>query len=266
MDYMGILTTMAVVAVIGLFIGIFLGISSIAFKVKVDEREEKVLSVLPGNNCGGCGYPGCQGLATAIVSGKAPVNACPVGGADVAKEVGAIMGIEAEHKQRMVAFVKCQGDCDHTHTAYHYTGVEDCRMLQYVPNHGPKSCNYGCQGYGSCVKVCAFEAIRIVNGLAVVDKEKCRACGMCLNVCPGKLIELVPYDAKFLVACSSKEKGPVVKKACNIGCIGCGLCKKNCQSEAISVKDFLATIDYEKCVACGVCAQKCPNKSIVERN
>lgn len=265
MDYIGILTAVAVVAAIGLFIGIFLGISSIAFKVKVDEREEKILAVLPGNNCGGCGHPGCGGLAAAIVKGKAPVNACPVGGETVAKAVGTIMGVEAEYMQRMVAFVKCQGDCEHTHMDYHYTGLEDCRMLQFVPNQGPKSCNFGCQGYGSCEKVCSFDAIHVKDGVAIVDKEKCRACGMCLSACPKQLIEMVPYDAKYLVACSSKEKGPVVNKACNIGCIGCGLCKKNCQAKAISVDDFLATIDYEKCEACGVCAEKCPKKAIVEK-
>lgn len=265
MNYSAILISVAVVAAIGLFIGIFLGVASIAFRVKVDEREEKVLAALPGNNCGGCGYPGCSGLASAIIKGEAPVNACPVGGEAVAKDIAVIMGVEAESTKRMVAFVKCQGDCEHTHLDYHYTGLEDCRMMAFVPNQGPKSCNFGCQGYGSCEKVCEFDAIHVINGVAVVDKEKCRACKKCLSVCPRKLIEMVPYDAKYLVACSSKEKGPATTKSCTIGCIGCGLCKKNCEAGAVTVEDFLAKIDYDKCVGCGVCAEKCPKKSIVSK-
>lgn len=264
MDYIAILTAVAVVAAVGLFIGLFLGIASIAFKVKTDEREEKIIEVLPGNNCGGCGYPGCGGLATAIIKGEAPVNACPVGGENVAKAVGLIMGVEAEATKRMVAFVKCQGDCDHTHMDYHYTGLNDCRMLGFVPNQGPKSCNFGCQGYGSCEKVCPFDAIHVKNGVAIVEKEKCRACGKCLTVCPRNIIELVPYDAKYMVACSSKEKGPEVTKSCSIGCIGCGICKKNCEAEAVTVDSFLAAIDYDKCVACGICKEKCPKKCITE--
>ncbi len=264
MDYIGIVFSVAVVAVVGLFIGIFLGVASLAFKVETDEREEKILAVLPGNNCGGCGYPGCSGLASAILKGEAPVNACPVGGETTAKELGAIMGVEAQSAKRMVAFVKCQGNCEHTRMDYHYTGLQDCRMLNFVPNQGPKSCNYGCQGYGSCEKVCPFDAIHVKDGVAAVDKEKCKACGKCLEVCPRKLIELVPYEADYLVACSSTEKGPATTKSCDIGCIGCGLCKKNCQAEAVTVESFLAKIDYDKCVHCGACAEKCPKHCIVK--
>ncbi len=265
MNYSGILLSVAVVAAVGLFIGIFLGIASIAFRVKTDEREDAICQALPGNNCGGCGYPGCSGLAVAIIKGKAPVNACPVGGETVAKAIGVIMGVEAEVGQRKVAFVKCQGDCDHTHMDYNYTGQQDCQMLNFVPNQGPKSCNFGCQGYGSCVKVCRFDAIHIENGVAVVDKEKCKACGQCLTVCPRQIIEMVPYETEYLVACHSKEKGPATMKSCTIGCIGCGLCKKNCEAGAITVDNFLAEIDYNKCVSCGVCAEKCPKKCIVNK-
>lgn len=265
MDYINILYSVGIVSAIGLFSGIFLGIASIAFKVKTDKREEEVLNALPGNNCGGCGYPGCSGLATAIAKGKAEVTACPVGGDAVAKEIGRIMGVETKAGQRRVAFVKCQGDCNHTHFDYNYTGQEDCQMLAFVPNQGPRSCNYGCQGYGSCERVCPFDAIHVINGVAVVDKDKCKACGKCIKVCPRNLIEMVPYEAKYLVACSSKEKGAATTKSCTIGCIGCGLCKKNCEADAITVEDNLAKIDYEKCVACGICAQKCPKHSIINK-
>lgn len=195
MNISAIVTAVAVVGGVGLLLGVFLGIASIVFKVEVDEKEEAVLSVLPGNNCGGCGFPGCSGLAAAIAKGEAPVNACPVGGEPVGKKVAAIMGVEAGETVRMAAFVKCAGDCDKTTKIYEYTGVEDCGMVRYVPDGGAKSCNYGCLGYGNCVKACPFDAIHIVNGIARVDKEKCKACGKCVAACPKQLIELIPYDS-----------------------------------------------------------------------
>lgn len=263
MSFSGVLLAVVVVGGVGLFIGLFLGIAAIKFKVEVDEKEEAVLSALPGNNCGGCGFPGCSGLAAAIAKGEAPVNACPVGGEPVGKVIAGIMGVEAEESVRMTAFVQCQGDCDKVTLDYDYTGIEDCRMLSFVPNGGAKSCNYGCLGFGSCVQACPFDAIHVEKGVAVVDKEKCKACGKCVEVCPKNLIALIPYDAKYAVACSSKDKGPVTMKDCKAGCIGCQLCKKNCASEAVEIADFNATIDYDKCVGCGVCMEKCPRKSIV---
>ena len=260
----GILIATLVVGGIGLFIGLFLGIAAIKFKVQMDEREVAVLEALPGNNCGGCGYAGCSGLAAVIAKGEAAVNQCPVGGEAVAKVISGIMGVEAGESKRMVAFVACQGDCDRAKVDYEYTGIEDCRMLSFVPNGGPKTCNYGCPGYGSCVQACPFDAIHVVNGVAVVDREQCKACGKCVEACPKKLISLIPYDAPYQVACSSKDKGPVAMKACDVACIGCGLCKRNCPADAVTVENFNAAIDPEKCTGCGTCIEKCPKKSIVK--
>lgn len=263
MSVMGIVTATVVVGAVGIFVGVFLGVAGIRFQVEVNEKEEAVLAALPGNNCGGCGYAGCSGLAAAIAAGEAPANACPVGGEAVGQEIARIMGVEAEKGVRMTAFVACQGDCDRTRSDYDYYGVEDCRMMSFVPGGGPKSCNSGCLGFGTCVKVCPFDAIHVVNGVAVVDREACRACGKCVAVCPKKLISLIPCDARQAVACSSTDKGPVTVKACETGCIGCGICVKNCPQKAVSVTEFHAVIDQEKCTGCGVCAEKCPKKAIV---
>lgn len=265
MSITGIITAVVVVGGLGLFVGLFLGIAGIKFKVNVDEKEEAVLNLLPGNNCGGCGYPGCSGLAAAIAKGDAPVNSCPVGGKPVADKVAKVMGVDAGDSRHMVAFVKCQGTIERTEVHYEYAGVKDCRMLAFVPNKGEKFCTYGCLGYGSCVKECPFDAIHIVNGVAVVDKEQCKACGKCVAACPKHLIELVPYDATTLVSCSSKDKGPVTIKSCDVGCIACGLCKKNCPADAIVIDEFHAYIDQDKCTHCGLCIEKCPKKSIVKQ-
>ena len=262
MNITGIIIAAVVVGVVGIVIGVLLGIASEAFKVEVDEREVLVRNELPGNNCGGCGYAGCDALAKAIVEGKAAVNACPVGGASCAENIAAIMGVEAGSSDKKVAFVKCKGTCDKANVQYNYYGMEDCVKMSVVPGAGSKSCTYGCLGGGSCVKACQFDAIHIVDGVAVVDKEKCVACGKCAEVCPRQLIDLVPYSAEHLVQCNSHDKGPDVKKKCDAGCIGCTLCTKQCEFDAIHMDNNLAVIDYEKCTNCGKCAAKCPAKVI----
>ena len=260
---MNILYALLTLGILGGVFGLILALASKIFEVKTDPKLELILDCLPGANCGGCGYPGCSGLAAAIAKGEAPVNACPVGGESVGKKVAAIMGVEAGESVRMTAFVKCAGDCEKTTQIYEYTGVEDCGMVRYVPDGGAKSCDHGCLGYGNCVKACPFDAIHIVNGIAKVDKEKCKACGKCVAACPKQLIELIPYDAKAVVACSSRDKGPVTMKACQTGCIGCSLCVKVCPSGAVTVTDFHAHIDQSKCTGCGACKEKCPKKAIV---
>ncbi|MCI9594783.1 MAG: RnfABCDGE type electron transport complex subunit B [Lachnospiraceae bacterium] len=262
MSITGIVIAAAMVGVVGLVIGVLLGVASEKFKVEVDEKEILVRNELPGNNCGGCGYPGCDGLAKAIAAGEAAVDACPVGGAPVGEKIAAIMGVEAGSAEKQVAFVKCKGTCDKTNMQYRYYGIDDCRKVSVVPGAGEKACAYGCMGYGTCVKACQFDAIHIVDGVAVVDKEKCVACGKCVSACPNHLIELVPYKAEHLVQCSSHDKGKDVKAKCESGCIGCTLCTKQCEVGAIHMENNLAVIDYALCTNCGKCAAKCPTKVI----
>ena len=261
----GILIAALIVGGVGLFIGIFLGFSGKKLAVQVDERVEDIINVLPGNNCGGCGYPGCAGLAQAIVDGEAEVGGCPVGGAPVAAKVGAIMGVDTGASKRMVAFVKCAGTCEKAQQQYEYTGIKDCTMANMMQDNGPKGCSYGCLGFGNCEAACPFDAIHVVDGVAVVDKEKCKACKKCIAACPRHLIELIPYDQKTFVQCNSNDRGKALMDVCLVGCIGCKMCEKNCPTGAIKVTDFLAHIDADKCINCGVCAEKCPRKIITPR-
>ena len=261
MSMTGIILAAVVVGGTGLFIGVFLGIAGKKFAVKVDEREEAILGVLPGNNCGGCGYAGCSGLAAAIVKGEAEVGGCPVGGAPVAAKIGDIMGVAAGTQERQTAFVKCAGTCEKAILDYDYTGIQDCTMASMMQNGGAKGCNSGCLGFGSCVAACPFDAIHIINGIAKVDQEKCKSCGKCVAECPKHLIEIIPYG-QHQVGCSSKEKGKEVMGACKVGCIGCKKCEKECPAGAITVTDNVAHIDKEKCTNCGKCKEVCPRKVI----
>ena len=260
MSVTGMIIAAVLVGGTGLIIGVALGIAGRIFEVDTDEKEIAIRELLPGNNCGGCGYAGCDSLAKAIASGEAPITGCPVGGGEVASSIGEVMGETAE-VVKYTAYVKCSGNKDVAETKFKYMGPKSCREASVVSG-GPKACQYGCVGFGSCVEVCEFDAIHIENGVAVVDKEKCVACGKCIKQCPKHLIEIVPYDNMIRVACNSKDKGKDVKEACKSGCIGCKLCEKVCESDAIHVENNIAHIDYDKCTKCGKCAEKCPAKII----
>mgnify|MGYP001238749167 CR=1 FL=1 len=262
MDIMNIVNPILSIGGLGVVFGAGLGIAGEVFKVEEDPKIGEILEALPGANCGGCGFPGCGGLATAIACGNAPVNGCPVGGAACAEKIGAIMGVEASASDPIAAFVKCGGTCEKAKDKYEYFGIDDCNMAVQLAGGGGKSCTYGCLGLGSCVKACAFDAIHIVDGIAVVDKDKCVACGKCVSACPKHIIELLPAKKKVKVQCSSKDIGKNVMQVCSVGCIACKICEKNCPFDAIHVIDNLAVIDYDKCKSCGICANKCPKNVI----
>lgn len=248
---------------LGLVFGAVLAFASKIFAVEVDPREEAVLASLPGANCGGCGFPGCGGYAAAVARGEAPVNKCSVGGDSVAAQIAEIMGVSAGDSVRLVAQVHCTGG-GADKAKYEYIGVHDCLAAARLPGGGPLACRYGCLGMGTCESVCPFDAIHVIDGVAKVDEDKCKACNKCVEICPRHIIDLEPYKTKrhVTVPCSSKDKGVVVRKVCDDGCIACGICEKACPKDAIHVTDNLAVIDYDKCIGCGICAQKCPRKLI----
>ena len=239
-----------------------LGIASIKFSVYVDPRVEKVDELLPGANCGACGYTGCHSLAEAIVAGEAIPSACIPGGETVAKAVGEVVGVSTEIAERNVAIVHCKGTRDKSTVKGVYLGVEDCRAARLVLGT-PKGCFYGCIGFGTCEHSCPFDAIHVgEGGVAVVDNDKCTGCGKCVASCPKQIISLAPISLEVHIKCKSPEKGKAVKSVCEVGCIGCSKCAKTCPVEAIEMKDGLAVIDIAKCISCGRCAEVCPTTNI----
>lgn len=259
-----ILYAVLVLGVMGALLGGVLAIASKVFAVKVDERLPKLTEALPGANCGGCGFAGCGAYAQAVLDGKAPIGLCAAGGAEAAKKMSEIMGVQAVEVEKTVAMVKCRGK---NHLAKGvYDGIPDCRSAMFVTGNGPTACPSGCLGFGTCVSVCKFDAIHIVEGVARVDADKCTGCMQCVQVCPRKVIVPVSYHADIIVACSNHERGALTRKVCDVGCIGCHLCERQCDYDAIHVLHNLATIDYNKCVSCGRCAAVCPRHLISDSN
>ena len=246
----------------GLVFGVVLGYANKKFHVPVDPKVPLVREALPSANCGGCGFAGCDAYAAAVVGGDVSLSLCSVGGSSVAEKIGEIMGVSVETESPQVAFVKCKGICGKAKQKYEYDGIMDCRQAVIAPGGGPKACADGCLGFASCVKACEFNALHIIDGVAVVYKDNCVACGACIKVCPKDLIEFVPATQAVLIECNSKSKGKAVKDNCEVGCIACGMCAKVCPSEAITMVNNLPVIDFDKCTQCGLCATKCPTKVI----
>lgn len=263
MDFMQVLIYPSVLmGSLGLIFGVLLALASIVFFVAPDLRVQLIREALPGANCAGCGYPGCDGYAESVVADGAKTNLCSVGGAPVAERIAEIMGVKAEKSVPMHAFLKCRGTAERSPRNAIYSGIQDCRSAAILPGGSPNACFFGCMGFGTCVKVCVFGALSIVDGLATVDTSKCVGCGTCVATCPKSVLTLVPRDENVAVACNSHWKGPTVKKVCSVGCIGCGLCSKVCPAGAITMDRDVAVIDPEKCVNCGTCIAKCPAKCI----
>ncbi len=252
-------------ALLGAVFGLVLAFASQKFTVEEDPRVAAIIDVLPGANCGACGFPGCSGLAAAIVKGEAPVDACSPG-INGAWKIAEIMGVEAKHEERLVCQLACNGGKFDSKDKFKYEGIQDCRAaVQLFGGH--KECPSACLGLGTCVKVCPFKAIVMGdNGLPVIDYDKCTGCGICVENCPKNVLHLVGASHFVHVRCSNTEKGKDAKAACKAACIKCKLCERNCPENAIKVVPVnggtLAVIDYKKCINCGVCLAKCPTGAI----
>jgi electron transport complex protein RnfB len=256
------IAAIATLGIMAFILAVGLGIASRIFAVETDPKVSQISSLLPGANCGGCGYAGCAGFAVALVAGETTASECKASKAEVAEEISRILGVAHTPKEKQVAKIFCQGTCDKTKAKYLYEGIQDCNAAALLGG-GAKACAYGCLGMGSCVKVCPFGALTMgPNGLPVIDENSCTGCGVCVRQCPKGVIQLIPARQIWYIPCNSQDKGKAVRQVCEVGCIGCGICVKNCPEQAITLENNRAVIDPGKCSGCGVCAQKCPQKII----
>lgn len=268
MDF--ILIAVIVLGGIGLIAALVLYICSKRFAVYEDPRIGQVNELLPGANCGGCGFAGCGGMADALVKGadKGSLDGlnCPVGGSEVMSRVANLLGMAIANGDPKVAVVRCNGTCELRQKIATYDGMRSCAAMNAC-GAGETACGYGCLGCGDCVEACQFDAIHLnaETGLPEVDEEKCTACGACAKACPRGIIELRkkgPKGRRVFVACMSKDKGAVSIKACKASCIGCGKCVKECKFEAITLWQNLSYIDPNKCRLCRKCVEVCPTHAI----
>ena len=256
----GILTAILSVTAIGAVLAVILSAASKVMAVEVDERLARVQEILPGSNCGACGYPGCAGYAEALIADKdLKQNLCSPGGPGVVKELNKILGGEGGEAEIKRAVVRCRGDVQQK--KMDYIGIKTCAAAKQLSG-GEGACAFGCLGYGDCKIACPSDAICIEHGLASININKYTGCGLCVKACPNHIISMETDPVKSVVLCANLEKGAVVRKKCAHGCIGCGKCSRECTSGAINLKDNLAVIDSEKCAACGHCAEICVTRSI----
>ena len=256
-----ILFAILIVTGVGVLCAVLLVVASHFMAVPTDEKVEKIREVLPGANCGACGYTGCDGYAKALADGsETKTNLCTPGSDKVAKEVAAILGVEAVDVVEQVAFVHCLGDCTKRTVKHTYEGIQTCKAAKALYG-GEPDCTYGCLGYGDCAVVCPTDAICIENGIAHIDPRKCIGCGLCAKTCPNHVISLIDDNEKVAVTCNNKEKGAVARKKCSNACIKCKKCEKACPLNAIKVDD-IAVIDYSICEGCGACVDVCPTGCI----
>lgn len=266
-----IVITIISLCAIGIISAVILYFVAQKFKVEEDPRIDIVEGLLPGANCGGCGYPGCRGLAEAAVkSNSLDGILCPVGGAETMGKIATALGREIKAEAPKIAVVKCNGNCDNRPRTSRYDGARSC-AIEHSLYIGDTACGYGCLGCGDCVSACPFDAIHInpETQLPVVDEDKCVACGACVKTCPRNIIELRykgPKNRRVFVSCVNKDKGGIARKACKVACIGCGKCAKECPFDAITVENNLAYIDFTKCRLCRKCVAVCPTGAIHEVN
>ena len=265
-----ILIALIVLGVIGAVGSLVLYLVAKQFYVYEDPRVGQVEEVLPGANCGGCGFPGCHGMADACVKASSLDGLlCPVGGAETMAKIAGILGMEAAASDPKIAVVRCAGNICARPKVSNYDGAKSCAVAA-ATFAGETGCAFGCLGLGDCVKACQFDAIKMnpETGLPEVDGDKCVACGACAKACPKIVIEvrkksaMAKQEKRVWVSCINKDKGAVARKACQNACIGCGKCQKTCKFEAITVENNVAYIDPEKCKACGMCVSECPTGAI----
>ena len=266
-----IIFTIVSLTILGSILALILFFVAQKFKVEEDPRIDDVETLLPGANCGGCGFAGCRAFAEACVKAENLDSLyCPVGGNDTMKSVASYLGMAVAEKAPQIAVVRCNGNCDSRPKTNHYDGYASCAVMSSLYS-GDTACSYGCLGQGDCVVVCNFDAIFMDprTGLPEVDQERCTACGACVKACPKSIIELRNKGVKnrrIFVSCVNKDKGGVARKACSVACTGCTKCQKVCPFDAITITNNLAYIDFNKCKLCRKCVTECPTRVIWEVN
>lgn len=259
-----VITATLILGGLGLTFGVLIAIAQKKLYVWEDPRIDDVAGMLPGANCGACGFAGCRAFAEAAVNGTVPPSGCTVMSPDMREDVASYLGVDAGAANKRVARLLCAGGHDVAPRRANYVGIESCAAAVAV-NGGGKSCAWGCVGYGDCAVACTFDAIHMnANGLPVVDIEKCTACNDCVVACPLGLFTVMPLDHKLIVQCRNLLEGDDATEVCAVACNACGRCVQDAKPGLIEIRRGLATIDYEKVALAEIGATgRCPTGAIV---
>jgi len=248
---------------LGVVFGVILALVAKKFAVTTDPRIEAIIELLPGANCGACGYAGCSGFAAAVVAGEVEPNACLPGGEAVACEIAAVLGREVTAAIKQIAQVRCQGFGAVSGDKVDWSGTETCRAAAQLAD-GPRACRSGCIGFGDCAAVCPFDAIEMKNGQPIIT-DSCVGCGVCVRACPKQLIDMKTEGRPVQILCRVADVAKISRAQCQKSCIKCKICLKKCPAEAITWENELPCIDYKKCIDCGLCASVCPRNTIFDK-
>ena len=266
---MNIVFAVLVVALLGGLFGFGLSYAEKKLAVKKDEKTAALELVMPGINCGVCGYAGCNAYAAAVATGQAEIGLCSPGGPSVVAKMSEIMGktVEvSENTRRMVAHVMCRGNNEFTTKNYQYEGLADCNAAALLFG-GENDCKSGCLHLGSCIAVCPVGAItKDKDGYIIVDEKTCISCGKCTQICPTGVMQMMYEDSEYVIECNSHEPGGKVRKQCSVGCIGCKICETKFPESGCKVDRFLSKFDQQLVHSqIAEAAEACPTKCIIKR-
>ncbi len=257
-----ILTAVGALGGLTLALASLLTLANRKLHVEEDPRIDRVEAMLPGVNCGACGYPGCRPFAEALVRGEAPPVRCTVSSEEGRERIARLLGVEVGVQEKRVARLACAGGSNVSRRHARYDGLLSCRAAAQVAGGG-RGCFWGCLGLADCADACDFDAIHMdPHELPVVDEARCTACGDCVDACPKDLFSLHPASHRLWVACKSLEAGDEILEDCEVACTACGRCALDAPG-LVSIRDNLAVVDYARDHQTRVPIQRCPTGAIV---
>ncbi len=254
----------AILGGVGVTFGALIALANARLRVEEDPRLDELSDLLPGANCGACGFAGCRAFAEAALGGTVAPAGCTVMGAAEIDDVASLLGVDAGEAQKRVARLLCAGGSDVALRKADYVGIESCAAAVAVGGGG-KACSWGCVGFADCAVACDFDAIIMSPfGLPVVDLELCTACGDCVDACPLDLFTILPADAHLLVQCKNLLEGDAAEGVCSVACNGCTRCVSDAATGLVSMEHGLAVVNYDLIeLENPKAVERCPTGAIV---
>jgi len=254
----------AFMAVLGLLLAAVLALANKRLFVYEDPRIDQVEELLPSANCGACGTAGCRAFAEQLVKGEVEPGRCSVNAKEANQVIADFLGVDLGTQEKRIARLACAGGSNVAAQRARYHGLDTCRAAALIAGGG-KGCAWGCLGLADCEVVCEFDAITMdPTGLPQVEKDKCTACGDCVDICPRDLFSIQPESNRLWVACKNLEKGEEAETDCVVICTACGRCAADAPEGLITMQNNLAVIDYSKnALASPVAIERCPTGAIV---